>query len=112
MWREHNYYVSSKESAEWFLVHNNCFPDDKNIFKLFNVAKDKWHKHKETMIKVYSKKDKNGILFTNKNGEKWPYRLGDNPDVGVSDYGHLLFRSRSEPTKIWNTFEDAEKWVE
>jgi len=24
----------------------------------------------------------------------------------------LLFRSRSEPTKIWNTFEDAEKWVE
>jgi len=52
------------------------------------------------------------FLFFNINGEKWPYWLGDNPDVGVSDYGHLLFRSRSEPTKIWNTFEDAEKWVE
>jgi len=104
----HNFLVG--ESG--IVVHNGCFPDDKNIFKLFKVAEDKWHKHKETMINQYSKKQKDGSIFENKNGEKWAHWLGKNPDIGVSGDNHLLFRSAEDKTKIWNTFDDAAKWIE
>jgi len=60
----------------------------------------------------YLKKQKDGSIFKNKNGEKWPHWLGKNPDIGVSGDNHLLFRSAEDKTKIWNTFDDAAKWIE
>lgn len=85
------------------MVHNSCFPDDP--WNLFNILKSLWHTKKKEMIETYKK-------FKNSKGEKWPYWLGDNPDVGVSDVGHLLFRSRTDKTKIWNTFDEVAQCIE
>ncbi|MBK9212558.1 MAG: hypothetical protein IPO14_06295 [Saprospiraceae bacterium] len=92
MWREHNYYVSSKESAEFLLVHNSCpFPKDKKaLADLLGIAEDKVHDWVKKKI--------------NKFKSQFPYWVGDNPDVGSGPNGRIGFKvTKPGPHKgkIW-----------
>jgi hypothetical protein len=49
VWREHNYYVGSKESGEFLLVHNSCWDLLKDMFKLLGI-------HFNKAVKISNKK--------------------------------------------------------
>ena len=103
VWREHNYYVGSKESGEFLLVHNACsFPKDKNaLAKLLGIDVKDIHNWVKDIIEEYK--------------SKFPHWMGKNPDVGPGPNGKLAFKctqKRSNYGKIWESADDFNDFID
>jgi len=97
VWRKHNYYVSSKESAEFILVHNAChFPkDNKDLAELLGIGVKDVHYWVQDIVSAYK--------------SKFPLWMGKNPDVGPGPNGKLAFKcTQMGPNKgkIWESLDD------
>lgn len=70
----------------------SCFPDAKNLAKILGRSENYFHKTlKPEMIKDWKH------LFTP--------NFGTNPDIGISDTGKLLFKSRLNGSIIDTDFD-------
>ncbi len=89
----HNFLVS----VSGIVVHNNYFPDAKQLAKVLGISKNQIHDVKKLMIKDWK--------------NDFPFGFGNNPDIGYSDLGELIFKSRINGTEF-NTGFDIFNYVD
>ena len=78
----HTYFVGDSEI--W--AHNTCFPDAKEMAKIFNTSKSGWHKRLKPDI----------LKDASEFAKKIP---GTNPDIGINKAGNIVLRSRVDSSK-------------
>lgn len=84
----HNFLVGT----EGVVVHNSYFPDAKQLAKTLGVSED-----------FFYKKLKKDMINDWKND--FPPGFGHHPDIGISNTGNLLFKSRLSGEVFDTNFE-------
>lgn len=107
VWREHNYYVGSGESEEYFLVHNNCGRNTKRYYQ----SNKKTESPIEHITNGHTKKNKG--LPENINKSYWneifddPSKISELMDDLVSDTDAIWDFKKETNDKVLTTIIDA-----